>query len=206
MLTKRPDAPLRSLSKSTNCPGARQVYFRITSQTPGAGRLWFFKAITHTRVCRFEFFKISNSSGILWISVKPFVIPDFPLLLLAVVRLALFFVSFLLCLPMPPCYCPSLCGLYRITTDIESPCKVLLIILHLWLSKVYRSRKPMTMCHIACLFLPFPLCGRPLPGQTLSILQGPAQISNVKLATTLETETEYSILYSVLQRQIYLDI
>lgn len=131
MLTKRPDAPLRSLSKSTNCPGKRQVYFRITSQTPGAGRLWFFKAITHTRVCRFEFFKISNSSGILCISVKPFVIPDFPLLLLAVVRLALFFVSFLLCLPMPPCYCPSLCSLYRITTDIESPCKVLLIILHL---------------------------------------------------------------------------
>lgn len=55
MLTKRPDAPLRSLSKSTNCPGARQVYFRITSQTPGPGRLWFFKAITH----RLEFVDLS---------------------------------------------------------------------------------------------------------------------------------------------------
>ena len=52
-----------------------------------------------------------------------------------------------------------------------------------------------SMCHIPYLFLLFPLPGTPSLGQTLFILQGPSQMSNVKFPLTLEIETECSVLW-----------
>lgn len=61
------------------------------------------------------------------------------------------------------------------------------------------------MCYILCLFLLFPLPRSRLPDQTLSILQGSGKMSSVKPSLTLETKTEFLVLFSVFQRQICLD-